>query len=31
MKHIAQQWQAEFGWVKSLREEELKAGVENVY
>jgi len=25
MKHIVQQWQAEFDWVKSVREEELEA------
>ena len=25
MKHIMQQWQAEFDWVKSVREEELEA------
>ena len=25
MKHIVQQWQAEFDWVKSAREEELEA------
>jgi hypothetical protein len=24
MRHIVQQWQAEFDWVKSLREEELR-------
>jgi DNA-binding PadR family transcriptional regulator len=27
MQHIVQQWQAEFDWVKSVREQELKAGV----
>jgi DNA-binding PadR family transcriptional regulator len=26
MKHIVQQWQAEYDWVKSLHEEELKVG-----
>ena len=29
IKHIVQQWQAEFDWMKSVREEELEAGVEN--
>jgi hypothetical protein len=23
MKHIVQQWQAEFDWIKSIREQEL--------
>ena len=31
MKHIVQQWQAEFDWVKSVREQELKAGAENAH
>ena len=31
MKHIVQQWQAEFDWMKSVREEELEAGVENAH
>jgi hypothetical protein len=31
MKHIVQQWQAEFDWVKSVREEELEVGVENAH
>src|SRR5712692_793845 len=26
MQHVVQQWQAEFDWVKSVREQELKAG-----
>ena len=26
MKHIVQQWQAEFDWVKSVREEVLRVG-----
>ena len=30
MQHVMQQWQAEFDWVKSLREEELGAGAEDV-
>ena len=29
MKHIVQQWQAEFDWVKSVREEELEIGAES--
>ena len=28
MQHVVQQWQAEFDWVKSVREQELKAGLE---
>ena len=31
VKQIVQQWQAEFDWVKSVREEELKVGVENAH
>jgi len=31
LKHIVQQWQAEFDWVKSVCEEELEAGVENAH
>jgi hypothetical protein len=30
MQHIVQQWQAEFDWVKSLHEVEMKTRVEEV-
>jgi hypothetical protein len=26
IQHIVQQWQAEFDWVKTVREQELEAG-----
>jgi DNA-binding PadR family transcriptional regulator len=31
MKHIMQQWQAEFDWMKSVREEEMVIGPESVH